>query len=492
MAKKNSTVVFKPYSPNQIMAIPPTLDELIAANHPVRIVSNVIDSVDVTPLLKQYKGGGTSSYHPKMLLKVMIYAYVSNVYSSRKIEAALKENIHFMWLSAMTYPDHNTINRFRSERLKEVLRKIFTEVVLLLSAEGLLSLKDIYTDGTKMEANANRYTFVWGNAIKHHKEKIKTQINELWQYAQKVAATEMETPEPPDFDDTPINSEQVKKTIEKIDAALKDKPEVDKKVKDKLNYAKKNWPAALDKYAAQEQVLAGRNSYSKTDTDATFMRMKEDHMQNGQLKPGYNLQISTSNQYIVNYTIHPNPTDTTTLIDHLAEHQKSYEAMPAAITADAGYGSEENYEHLEQKNIEAFVKYNYFDKEQSKTDDRKRPFSADKLHYDEAKDQFICPIGQPMTRKSSYKKKTSNGFEQTITAYQAQNCATCPLNGTCHKSKGNRMIEVNHNLNRHKQLTKEKLNTEQGIQHRKQRPVDVEPVFGNIKQNHGFHILTCR
>src|ERR1700712_5259360 len=191
MAKKNSTVVFKPYSPNQIMAIPPTLDELIAANHPVRIVSNVIDSIDVTPLLKQYKGGGTSSYHPKMLLKVMIYAYVSNVYSSRKIEAALKENIHFMWLSAMTYPDHNTINRFRSERLKEVLRKIFTEVVLLLSAEGLLSLKDIYTDGTKMEANANRYTFVWGNAIKHHKEKIKIQINELWQYAQKVAATEM-------------------------------------------------------------------------------------------------------------------------------------------------------------------------------------------------------------------------------------------------------------------------------------------------------------
>ena len=348
MAKK-STAVFKTYAPNQAMLLPPSLDELISKDHPVRVVADVIDQINLAPLLKKYGGGGTSSYHPKMLLKVLVYAYVTNTYSSRKIEAAVKENINFMWLAGMNKPDHNTINRFRGKRLKDVLREIFVQVVELLAEEGLLSLKEIYVDGTKLEANANKYTFVWGKSIKTNKVKMKKQLDDLWQYAQSVAAEEMDNPEPPDF--TTINSEKVTETIAKIDAALADKP-IDKKVKQKLNYAKKNWPKNLDKYEEQEKILNGRNSYSKTDPDATFMRMKEDHMQNGQLKPGYNVQISTSKQFIVNYTLHPNPTDTTTLPQHLEQHEKDYNQKPCCITADAGYGSEENYQYLEDKEID--------------------------------------------------------------------------------------------------------------------------------------------
>ena len=295
---KTSSVVFKSYTPNQAMLLPPSLDELITKDHPVRIVNDVIDKINLNPLLQKYEGGGTSSYHPKMLLKVLVYAYVTNIYSSRKMEAALKENINFMWLAAMSKPDHNTINRFRGKRLKDVLRKIFVQVVELLAQEGLLSLKELYVDGTKLEANANKYTFVWGNSIKTNKEKMKKQLDELWQYAQSVAAEEIDNPEPPDF--TTIDRKKVEETIEKIDEALKDKP-VNKQIKQKLNYAKKNWPKNLKKYAEQEKILNGRNSFSKTDTDASFMRMKEDHMLNGQLKPGYNFQISTNNQYIVNY-----------------------------------------------------------------------------------------------------------------------------------------------------------------------------------------------
>jgi transposase len=149
-----------------------------------------LDRVDITPLLRQYKPGGTSSYHPRMLLKVLVYGYINNIYSSRKIEEALQQNICFMWLAGMSKPDHNTINRFRGQRLQKTLQPIFTQVVLLLCEEGLLSLKDLYTDGTKIEANANRYTFVWGNSIKTNKEKIKKQLDELWQYAQKVAAAQ--------------------------------------------------------------------------------------------------------------------------------------------------------------------------------------------------------------------------------------------------------------------------------------------------------------
>lgn len=172
MRKRNDQkVIFKPYQQTQVMLLPPSLDELIAANHPVRVVNEVLNKIDIEPLLRQYKPGGTSSYHPLILLKVLVYGYISNIYSSRKIEEALQQNIHFMWLSGMSKPDHNTINRFRSERLKEPLKKIFVQVVQLLAAEGLLSIKELYTDGTKIESSANRYTFVWGNAIKTNKEK---------------------------------------------------------------------------------------------------------------------------------------------------------------------------------------------------------------------------------------------------------------------------------------------------------------------------------
>ena len=470
--------------------MPPSIDELIDTNHPVRTISQIIEGLDIDPLLKKYKGGGTSSYHPRMLLKVVVYAYISNIYSSRKMEEACRSNIHFMWLAAMQYPDHNTLNRFRSTRLQGVLRTVFKQVVLLLADEGLLSLKEIYTDGTKIESAANRYTFVWAKSIQTNKAKIAKQLDELWQYGQKVAAEELDVPEPPDF--SGIDAEKVKATVERIDAALQDKPDVSKKIKAKLRYAKKNWPAALKKYAQQEQMLAGRNSCSKTDPDATFMRMKEDHMENGQLKPGYNVQVSSSNQYVVDYTVHPNPTDTTTLIPHLEQIKSDYGTLPEELTADAGYGSEQNYKHLEQCGIAAYVKYGSFDRDQNEAIRAKQSFSQDKLYYNEAQDYFICPMGQRMENAGTITQKTSTGFEQTITRYRNRSCEGCPLRGVCHKARGTRTLEVNRNLLRHRQRAHELLVSERGIYHRKKRPIDTEPVFGNIKSNHGFRRFLLR
>jgi transposase len=475
--------VFKQYSPAQAFLIPPSFEELIDANHPVRVVNDVVDKIDLRLLEKQYKGGGTSSYHPKMMLKVMVYSYLTNIYSSRKMEVALKENIHFMWLSGNNKPDHNTINSFRGHRLKDTLKDIFTQIVQLLAAEGLISLKEVYVDGTKIESVANRYTFVWGNSIKGSKEKIKKQIDELWQYAQKVAAEELDQPEPPTFDK--IDAQKVKETIEKIDAVLKDK-QVSKQMKQKLNYAKKNWPANLEKYAQQEKIMGDRNSYSKTDSDATFMRMKEDHMLNGQLKPAYNVQVSSNDQYIVDYSIHQTTADTTTFVGHLEQHKAQYKQYPNAVTADAGYGSEQNLQYLEDNAIEGYVKYNYFDKEQSSTHLDKHPFTPVNLHYNKEKDCYYCPMGQPMQNIGTCTKISAAGFEQHLTKYQAVNCQRCPLNGVCHKSKGNRIIEVNFNLNRLKEIAHQNLTSETGIAHRKKRPWDVESVFGNIKSNHGF------
>lgn len=360
MEKKNRKIVFKNYTPNQAFLLPPSLEELIEANHPVRTVSGIIDGLNLEGLVKSYKGGGTSSYHPKMLLKVLVYGYLCNIYSSRKMEEAVKQNIHFMWLSGMSRPDHNTINRFRSEKLKNQVRQIFTQVVLLLEKEGHVSLQTAYVDGTKIEANANRYTFVWGKSIKKSKERIEKQLEELWSYTQQVAKEELKDTAPLEFKS--IDSQKVQDVIKKIDEAL-NKKKVPTKIRQKINYAKKNWPDNLEKYHKQEQVLAGRNSFSKTDTDATFMRMKEDHMKNGQLKPAYNLQISTHNQFILHYSVHHNPSDTKTLESHINTFKDQYKKLPNELVADAGYGSEENYLMLQKQNIIPYVKYNYFDKD---------------------------------------------------------------------------------------------------------------------------------
>lgn len=488
---KTLTVAFKSNYQNQGMLLPPDLNDLIAANHPVRVVNAVLDKVDISQLVQQYKPGGTSSYHPRMLLKVLVYGYISNIYSSRKIEEAVLQNICFMWLAGMSKPDHNTINRFRGQRLQKTLQPIFTQVVQLLCEEGLLSIKDLYTDGTKIEASANRYTFVWGNSIKTNKEKMKQQLNELWQYAQRVAATELnDDHDPSGFEK--IDSEKVNQTIESINAALKDK-QVDKGVKQKLNYAKQHWPAALDKYEQQEKILGdSRSSYSKTDTDATFMRMKEDHMKNGQLKPAYNVQISTNNQYIASYSLHQNTNDTSTLIDHLSQHIKRFKQKPNNITADAGYGSEQNYQWLESKSITAYVKYNQFDRMQHEKLRNKKPFAVDQLHYDAQNNQYLCPIGEPMKHKGWKVEETKGGYAQIIDTYQAKNCKGCFLDGVCNTQKGNRVIEVALNNIRLKKAADKRLKTKRGIQKRKQRCFDTEPVFANIKQNHHFKRFMLR
>ena len=485
-----SNPVWKTNNQSQLSLLPPSYDDLVPSNHPVRLVNAILDRIDVSSIEKTYKGGGTSSYHPRVLLKILVYAYLRNLYSSRKIEQALGENIHFMWLSGNIQPDHNTIANFRSGKLKGKFKKIFNQVVLLLAQQRVLNIKDIYVDGTKIEANANRYTFVWGKAITNSRERIKKQLKELWRYVETVYADEEQCPNEPDNFDA-IDPKAVAETIDKINKALAGKT-IDKKVKQKLNYAKKNWPSNIAKYNKQQAQMGNRNSMSKTDSDATFMRMKDDHMKNGQLKPGYNLQASSNNQFIINYTLAQITNDTTALVDHLEEYQQSFNHTPETVTADAGYGSEENYTYLEDHNIEAFVKYNYFHKEQKQSKKHPSPFHPDQLYYNAQKDCYYCPMGQEMRNIGQSKKKTKNGYLQTHTRYKATNCKGCPVRSLCFKAKGNRIIERNYTLIRLKAKAKQKLLSPEGVAHRKQRCWDIEAIFGNIKHNMNFKRFILR
>lgn len=489
-SKRSNAVVFKDYHQNQTNLFPLSLDELIAEHHPVRVVSKVIDTIDIEPIRRLYKGGGTSAYHPRLLLKILVYGYLTNVYSSRKLEEQVRQNIHFMWLAGMKTPDHHTINRFRGEKLAGTLKAVFGQIVQLLAAEGLLSLTEaVFVDGSKIESVANRYTFVWGKAIKTSKERIAKQLDELWQYTQRIASEELKDKQEVTF--TPVTKEKVEQVIHQIDEALADK-EVPTKVKQKLRYAKKNWPAKLDQYNEQERILNGRNSYSKTDPDATFMRMKEDHMRNGQLKPGYNLQISTQDQFILNYSLHHNPTDTRTLPGHLNGYKDLYNQFPKVVVADAGYGSSENYALLDSNDIEAYVKYPSFDKEQ-KTGKKNQPsFGIDQFLYDEEDGIMYCPVGEPMIFRDNIIQKMPSGYKKTISQFESVDCTNCPFKSQCNPKYSNRRIEVDLILRNYKKLAREKLTSEVGVQYRKKRCVDVEPVFGNIKSNHHFKRFRLR
>ncbi|MBW1618974.1 transposase, partial [Empedobacter falsenii] len=205
---------FKHYNQNQLVLFPYSFEDLIPENHPVRIVNDILEKVNIDPLLKAYSKEGNPSYHPVMMLKVMVFAYMNNIYSSRKIEKALRENINFMWLSNLSIVDHNTVNRFRTHKLEAAFKNIFSQVVLLLAEEGLVSLKQVFVDGTKIEAQAGRYTFVWANAIKTNKEKMLRQLEELWKYAQSVAKEEDKDPALPEFKE--ISKEKIRQTAENI------------------------------------------------------------------------------------------------------------------------------------------------------------------------------------------------------------------------------------------------------------------------------------
>lgn len=479
---------FKEYIQDQRLLFPPSFDDFIPSNDPVRIISSVVDSVDISSVLKTYHDKGCCAYHPKMLLKIIIYAYLRNTYSSRKIEDLTSNDVRFMWLSGMQRPDHNTINCFRSGKLKNTLRQIFTQIVQLFVSEQMVTLNKCYTDGTKIEANANRYTFIWGKSIHTRTVKIAEQLNELWDYAESVCKEELSDRAPITYQD--ISSDKIADLVSQIDTALADQ-DIDPKIKSKLKRVKKAWPEQLKRNEETAEKMGDRGSISKTDPDATFMRMKEDHMGNGQLKPAYNTQISSEEGIITNYTFHQTTADTTTYKDHTEQFKDMYGHYPVESICDAGYGSEENYLYTQENGITPYIKYNYFHKEQSKSW-KNDPFKSCNFYYNKDQDCYYCPMGQKMSKIAVIHPKTKTGFVQHVTLYQAIRCTDCPLRCACHKAKGERVIQVNHRLNELKANARELLMSPKGLEHRSQRPADVEQTFGNLKWNKKFKRFLLR
>lgn len=479
-------IVFKVNKSNQLLLLPPEIGSLIPENHIVRVVDEVINQIKLGQLFDTYKGGGTSSYSPRIMLKVLTYAYTQGIYTTRRIEKALRENVNFMWISGMSTPDHGTIHNFRAKRMKEAVENIFSSVIDVLIQRGYVKAENLFVDGTKIEANASRYSYIWKKNVERHenmtKEKVKVLLTRIEQL-QKEEDAEYGSKNLEELEGN-MTSEQVEKLVEEINQKLS-KGTKSKQVSTDVAKLKKDYIPKLKKYEQQKDMLGGRNSCSKTDKDATFFRMKEDHLGMGQLKPAYNVQIATEDQFILGYGIYQKAADTSVFIPFIDKVKTQLRGVPKNIIADAGYGSEENYDYIKSNSIGNYVKYNNFDYEKS-NDYKKKIFLSEHFEYDKVKDKYMCPAGQLLDFIGTKKTSSENGYKFLKRVYKSRCCDHCPHKEKCCKSKNDRKIEISPKLNKFKDRVRQNLESDIGKKLRSQRGVDVESVFGQIKHNDQF------
>jgi len=485
---------FKPYHRQQRKLFVES-DAVIPDNHIVRVVDAAVDALNVEPLLAKYQLDGRASYHPVMMLKLLIYAYTQKIYSCRKIAKLARENLMAIWLCDSNKPDFKTINTFRSEKMKHVMLEVFAEVVDLLERRGYIKLETYFLDGTKIAADANPYSWVWGKSTKWYKEALRKKCASLFLEIDREEEREEVLYEGKDLPEmgerVEIDSEAIREMAVRIDTLLAESPK-DRKLKKASRLIRKDYLPRMEKYEHQEEVLEERNSYSKSDTDATFMRMKEDHMRNGQLKPAYNVQIGTENQFIVGYSVHRRPGDTGCMIDHLDTAKRQRKGrLPSTLVADAGYGSEENYSHLAKWNISACVKYNLYHKEQSRTW-REDPTRVQNWSYDASTNTYTCGVGRTLVHIGNRKSRSKNGFESLVSVYECTDCTGCPHKESCTEREGNRQLHVNHRNNAFRADARKLLDSPLGETLRKRRSIEVESVFGNIKSNYGVTRFSLR
>ncbi|MEJ9152495.1 MULTISPECIES: IS1182 family transposase [Bacillus] len=497
--------MFKYYNMNQLV-LPLDLEIKLQENDIAFHIHHLVESIPDEAFQPFLRNTGCPAYHPRMMLKIILCAYSQSVFSGRKIEALLKDSIRMMWLAQGYEPSYRTINRFRVHpEVKELIRQCFVQFRCQLVEEKLIDQEAIFIDGTKIEANANKFTFVWKKSIEKYNQSLIEKSNQLYnELLEKEIIPEMERENEGELSVEELAQmvQQVDEVITEYDQKIEASPDATerKALRSERKYPKRVYKQLIDlilrkqKYQKDFEILGERNSYSKTDLDATFMRMKDDYMKNGQLKAGYNVQIATEGQYALAYGIFPNPTDTRTLIPFLNEIEKHYFPLPKYIVADAGYGSEQNYEDiLSNRKCEALIPYTMYEKEQKKKY-KQNLFHPDNWTYDEESDTYTCPNQQRVTFRYRSVRTDKTGFKRELKIYECENCSGCPFRSSCTKAKeGNhRKVMVNEKWERQKEYVRAKLSEEKAGSIFRQRKMDVEPVFGFLKANLRFTRFSVR
>ena len=478
------------------------IEIIIPSDEPVRLLNAVTEELDYRSLAATYSRLGRIEYSPRLLFKIVLYGCSRGIYRTREIERACRENVNFMYLlEGHRPPDHNTIARFRKEHLPYAVEDLLNQMVKVLVRCGEISFEKsaVFIDGTKIEANANRYSFVWKTAVTKRQAKLGEKIAE--ELPKLLEASESGIAAP-----YIITVQSLKKLRKSLYAKKAETNTTFVKGKgrhksglQKAIEAVNDWLEKLKRYNMEIHICGDRNSYSKTDPDATFMHMKEDHMKNGQLKPGYNVNVATVSEYIIGNYISADRADTKTFIPFL---KKLCNIHPVRrIVVDSGYESEENYKYVDgSEQLSLFVKPS--DHEQKK----KRKYRNDigrreNMAYDAEKDEYTCAQGKKLQSAAAKKRKSETGYVQEVTVYECTGCKDCPVKEACIRQKKTDKTPLKNRVKRlnvskyfiqQREAMEKKISTDEGILLRVNRSIQAEGVFAVIKEDMNFRRFLTR
>ena len=498
MKQNYMQIDYTAYETGYQLKLPMETEIFIAKDSPVRLLNAVVERMDIRNITRSYSRMGRNEYPPRILLKILLYAYVRHIYSSREIERACRENIHFMYLlEEYPPPDHNTICRFRSKYLAGNEKELLEQMTALLVEWGFVSLESVFIDGTKIEANANRYSFVWKKSTEKSRTKLLAKIARELPAVVALSGVKWR-----------ISEEVEIRHLKKLRKKLYEKRErenivfVTGKGHHKTGLQKtvetvEDWLSKLKRYTRDLHICGERNSYCKTDHDATFMHMKEDHMRNGQLKPGYNVNVAASEEFIIGNYISADRNDVHTLIPFM-ENLRRYKIRN--VVADAGYESEENYCYFEERpNMALYVKPSNHEQK------KKRKYRTDigrreNMAYDADADSYTCAAGKQLSFDYDKNSKTKTGFVMTTSVYSCKECAGCPMKEKCIRAgsskkpleERNKVIYVSRRFAAQREAMEERINTEQGKLLRVNRSIQAEGVFAMVKEDMNFRRFLLR
>jgi transposase len=432
--------IFKEYSQSQGFLLPPSLDEFVPENHEARIIDDVVDTMDLWPLLAKYEGGGAPAYHPAMMLKVIVYAYSQNIYSSRSIAQKLKTDTAFMFLSGLQSPDFRTICFFRAEHA-DVLPDLFVEVVRLCASLGMVGLGHIAFDGTKLKANASVRQTRDRDGLEKEIERIKEQMKEMIQASAKI--DELEDQLYPDGDGSEIAEELRKKEYR------------------------------LKKLQEAREVLE-REKLEKVNVTEPDSRLMKDSR--GVIQPSHNGQIAVDDkeQIIVAADVSQNATDHAEFKPMVEQVERNLGNLPKESSADAGYSCYDNLEYAEGKGLDLYMPDNFLEALDEKEEGEKR-YHKSNFEYDEGRDTYICPQGKELKRWAEQKREG----KPPLILYRGESCRECSVRGCC--TTGEARTVSRDGREPLLEAMRQKLRSEEGKRIYAKREYTVEPVFGHIK-----------
>jgi transposase len=459
------------------------IDVMIAEDDPVRLLDAKLEGLDYSGLYRAYAARGRKpKTSPVSMFKVMVYGMSEGIYSKRQIAKKCQRDVNYMWLLGdEAAPMHDALTWFSRHQLSEAVEGLFYQLVKALRESGEIRNKHLFVDGTKLEANANKYSFVWKKSVNKHEARLSEKLVELvceltkrYGLEQGLEAAEVH--------------EHLKKLVRTtfVHGRGKRKTQLQRDIEhlgEKLG--------RKQKYEKYNETFDGRNSFSKTDPDATFMHMKDDHMRNAQLKPGYNVQLAVEGEYITGLDISSERSDQMTMIPLLERMESQLGVKYEDVTLDAGYESEENYTWFEKQRRICYIKPQNYEK--SKT----RKFKSnmhlrENMVYDAEKDEYTCPNQRKLRAVYTGKRKSKSGFESEITYYECEGCEGCTLKKQCTRAKANRKMSLSKEFLRQREESRQRITSPTGVLLRINRSIQSEGAFGIIKQDMGFRRFLTR